>query len=207
MLSKRISILLLVAALAPCVLSAEMIDRIAAIVNSEVITYSEVTAMKQLGLDVSDLPEKENILQRRVDEHLVLQQVAKQPPVSLSAEDVQSLLDSFASRHGGREELLLFLNSIGMSYADLEQEARDQLTIRNFLRARFRPFINIPLEQAEKYYTEIYKPALEQAGKPVPSFAESFDQIQGDLAQSQVLERTREWLVELRRSASITVKE
>jgi hypothetical protein len=102
---------------------------------------------------------------------------------------------------------LLFLNSIGMNYEDFENEVRGQLSIREFINLRFRPFVNVKIEEAEKYYNEVYKPELEREGKPVPSFGESFEAIQSDLAASRVIERTKEWLDQMKEDSSVYIKE
>ncbi len=191
----------------PFLTHSAIIDRIAAIVNDDVITESEVTAIQKLGLDISGLPKAENTLMGRIHQHLVLQQIQRQPPPTVTPEMLRDIVDSFTREHGGTEELLVFLNSIGMNYEDFENEVREQLSIREFINLRFRPFVNVQIEEAEKYYSEVYKPELENEGKTVPSFAESFETIQSNLAASRVLERTKEWLDELKKDASIYIKE
>ncbi|MCI0417263.1 hypothetical protein L0222_31230 [bacterium] len=184
-----------------------IIDRIAAIVNDDVITQSEITAIEKLVLNISGLPRAENTLVDRIHHHVVLQQIQRQPPPTVSAEMIQETVESFTREHGGNEELLLFLNSIGMNYEDFEREVREQLSIREFINLRFRPFVNIRIEEAEKYYNEVYKLELERQGKEAPSFAESFEMIQSRLAASRVQERTKEWLEQLRKESSTYVKE
>lgn len=188
-------------------LQAVVIDKIRAIVNDDVITDSEVYAIEHLELDLSGLPARENVLQRRIDHKLVLQQIQRQPPLDLPEDEFHSTLDAFAARHGGMEEVLVFLNKVGMNYADFEQELRNQFMIRSFIRLRFRPFVNIRLEEAEKYYNEVYKPKLQEEGKEVPDFEESLEEMQTEMVESGVQERTKEWLDSLRRSATITIKE
>jgi peptidyl-prolyl cis-trans isomerase SurA len=184
-----------------------IIDRVAAIVNDDVITESEVGAIEKLGLNISGLPKAENTLKDRVNHHLVIQQIQRQPPPTVTSEMIRNTVDSFTREHGGNEELLVFLNSIGMNYEDFENEVREQLRIREFINLRFRPFVNVRIEEAEKYYNEVYKLQLEHEGKPVPSFGESFEIIQSNLAASRVVERTKEWLDQLEREASIYIKE
>jgi hypothetical protein len=186
---------------------AVIIDRIAAIVNDHVISQSEVEAYKKLGLEISGLPEQEVPLQERINHHLVLAQIKRQPPISISEERIRETVESFTKEHGGNEEFLVFLNSVGMNFEEFYNEVREQLMIHEFINIRFRPFVNVQIEEAEKYYNETYKPALEQKGKPVPSFEESFDKIQAELARSRVKQRTLDWLAEIRRESSVYIKE
>jgi len=184
-----------------------IIDKIAAIVNESVITQSELDAMEKLDLRLSGLPRKNSILQERIDHHLALQQLKTQPPVILSEEEVDSALKSFEIRHGGEEGLMAFLNSIGMNRDDLILEIRNQLSIRKFIRDRFRPFVNITIEDAEDYYEKVYKPAAEMLAKEVPPFAEVFGEIQNLMVESKVQDQLAEWLQTLRKQARINVKD
>ena len=191
----------------PCSLTAVIIDGIAAIVNDDVITHSELYAMEKLELHLSGLPEEENLLQQRINHHLVLQQMVKQPPIALTEEESQTAVESYSGRHGGPERFQQFLSSIGMNYADFQQEVRDELSVRKFITERFRPFVGITIEDAEKYYNNVYKPEREKLGKEVTPFAESFNEIQTLMVESQVQVRIKDWLQEIRRSATINIKE
>lgn len=183
-----------------------MIDRIVAIVNDDVITQSELDSFRQLGLHVSGLSTDKEILDQRIDHHLMLQQIAKQPPLSITEERFQEVVDSFIKKYGNMEEFLSYLNSIGMNYQDFEKELREQLRISAFIALRFRPFVNVSIEEAQTYYDEVYKRRFELAGMQAPSFALSFDQIQQEIVDSQVKDRTEKWLTELRQSSNITIK-
>jgi hypothetical protein len=186
---------------------AVIIDRIAAIVNDDVITQSEVEQMEQLDLRISGLPRRDTILQERLDHHLVLQQLKSQPPVLIAEEEMKSAYESFAIRHGNEEFLAEFLDHIGMNRDDLTKEIHDQLSIRKFLRDRFRPFVNITIEDAENYYEKVYKPAAEMLEKTPPPFAEVFAEIQSQLVESRVQDQLLEWLEKIRKEATINIKE
>lgn len=197
--------ILLLAQVLPC--NAVIIDRIAVVVNGDVVTASEISAIRQLNMHLSGLPPEPDIVQERIDHHLVLQQIVKQPPQTIPPEQVQEVIDTFVRDHGGTEEFLVFLHSIGMNYQDFETELNEQLTIQTFLALRFRPFVNVTIEEAETYYNEVYVPKLKSEGKLAPPFAACFDQIQALIVESQVQARARKWLDEIRQAATINVKE
>jgi parvulin-like peptidyl-prolyl isomerase len=184
-----------------------IIDKIAAIVNEAVVTQSELDAMKELDLHLSGLPQKDSILQERIDFHIALQQLKEQPPVLVADEEMEAAMESLELRHGGQEELGIFLNKIGFNRDDLTLEIRNQLSIRKFIRDRFRPFVNITIEDAEDYYEKVYKPAGEMLAKDVPPFAEVFSEIQNLLVDSKIQEQIDKWLQQLRTEARINIKE
>jgi peptidyl-prolyl cis-trans isomerase SurA len=187
--------------------SAVIIDRVAAIVNDDVITQSELDKAKALDLYISGLPGKDTILQERIDYHLVLQQLKAQPPVVITPEEIQSAYEDFVVRHGNEELLDHFLQNAGMNHDDLMKEIRDQLSIRKFIRDRFRPFVNITIEDAEDYYEKVYKPAQELLGKTPPPFAEVFAEIQNQMVESRVQDQLAQWLEKIKEEATINVKD
>ncbi len=187
--------------------NAVIIDKIAVIVNRDVITQSEIFAMERLDIRLSGLPRRESVLQERIDHHLAFQQLETQPPVSLTEEELDAALEAYQRRHGGTEELSEFLKTIGMTTSDMELEVRHQLSIRRFIRDRFRPFVNITIEDAEDYYEKVYKPAAEMLAKEVPPFAESFSEIQNLLVESRVQDYISRWIEELRGKAVISIKD
>jgi len=188
-------------------LDAVIIDKIVAIVNTDVITQSEVAVTKQLNLHISGLSDQKDPLQQRIDHKLLLQQLTKQPPVPLTNEEVHEEVLRYAGRYENNEQLFQFLNSIGMNYSDFEAEVREQLSIRRFITERFRPFVNITIEEAERYYENTYVPRRQKEGMEVLPFAGSFSEVQNEMVESMVQKRLTEWLEQLRQSATINIKD
>ncbi len=200
--------LVLVLALShPTLTCAVIIDKIAAIVNEDVITQSEVYASGKLNLRFSGLPQNESPLQQRIDFRLVVQQLQDQPPVAVTKEEMERATLPYIESQGGDEKFGAFLSSIGMSRSDFEEEVRLELSVRKFVADRFRPFVNITLDEAQKYYDEVYMPIFEILGRQPPTFPESFEEIQIEMGEVQVQDRVKEWLAEIRKSANITIKD
>jgi len=204
MRSKLVLLLLLVHS---TFLHAVIVDKIAAIANNNVITQSEVSASQQLNLHISGLPADKDPLQQRIDHQILLEQLTKQPPVPLTGEEVQKEIQRYSGEHGSNEQFIQFLSSIGMNYSDFENEIHEQLSIRRFIAERFRPFVNITIEEAEQYYQSTYVPRMRAAGMEVLPFAESFSEVQNEMVESLVQKRLNEWLGQLRDSATINIKD
>lgn len=198
---------LLVLLLAASPLHAVIVDKIAVIVNNDVITQSEGIALQRLDLHLSGLSTEKDPLQQRIDHQLLLQQLAKQPPVPLTDEEVQLEIERYAGRHDSQDQLIKFLSSIGMNYSDFDTEVREQLRIRRFITERFRPFVNITIEEAERYYESTYVPRRQKEGVEVLPFAESFTAVQNEMVESNVQIRLTDYLEQLRQSATINIKD
>lgn len=186
---------------------AVIIDRIAAIVNGEVITASEVEAMAKVDLNISGLPKNPDPLKARLDHHLALHELSRFHPLVLNEEDVQRAIEQYQAKYGTQEKLAEFLSNIGMEYLELTKEVRDQLTIRHAIEEKFRPFVNLTIDEAEEYYEKEYKPSLQILEREVPPFLEVFGEIQKLLLQSRIEEDIKKWLEEARAKAVINIKE
>lgn len=186
---------------------AVVIDGIAAIVNRDIISRSELYELEHLDLRISGLPSRENLLQERIDHHLVLQQLREQPPIMVPDEEVYAAIHSYSEHRGGMEKLVEFLASIGMNYQGLQQEVREQISIRNFITDRFRPFVNITIDDVETYYHEIYKPERDRMGLETGPFLESFPEAQQSLIESRIQGSLAEWLQALRKEATLSIKD
>ncbi len=203
----RSKLFFLVAILIASRLDAVIVDKITAIVNNHVITQSEVVALQQLDLHLSGLPTEEDTLHQRIDHELLLQQLTKQPPIRLTDEEVKQEIERYAGRHSSQDQMIRFLNTIGMNYSDFETEVREQLSIRRFITERFRPFVNITIEEAEKYFESTYAPRRRKEGVEVLPFAESFTEVQNEIVESMVQKRLSDYLEQLRQSATINIKD
>ncbi len=94
-----------------------------------------------------------------------------------------------------------------MNYSDLETEIREQLSIRKFITERFRPFVNITIEEAEQYFENTYVPRRQKEGREALPFAESFTEVQNEMVESLVQKRLSDYLEQLRQSATINIKD
>jgi parvulin-like peptidyl-prolyl isomerase len=202
----KLFLVLAIALLPPVTSQTVVVDKIAAIVNDDVITQSEVYASEKLNLEFSGLPKDKSTLENRINFHLVFQQLRNQPPVTISKDEQNRAIQTYIESHGGMDKFIEFLSAIGMNYQDFQMEVQNQLSVRKFIADRFRPFVNVTLSDAQKYYDEVYVPIFEVLGKQPPTFPESFEEIQIELVESQVQDRIQEWLMEIRKNASITVK-
>ena len=186
---------------------AVIIDRIAAVVNGEVITASEVEAMAKVNLNISGLPKNPDPLKARIEHHLAFHELSRFHPLVLEEEDIQRALEQYQAKYGTQEKLVEFLSSIGMDYIELTTEVHEQLTIRHAIEEKFRPFVNLTIDEAEEYYEKEYKPSLQILEREVPPFLEVFEEIQKLLLRSRIEDDVKKWLEEARAKAVINIKE
>jgi predicted CopG family antitoxin len=131
------------ATLLACVLgrpaSAEVLDRVLAVVAGGLITLSDVNAAYDLGL-VTPPPSGDRIrdvLARLVDRELELAEVTRYAPPEPSAAEVDEEVQKVRARFATAEAFDAVLARSGIDLAHLRETLRENLRIRTYLAQRF----------------------------------------------------------------------
>lgn len=185
--------------------SAEIIDRILAVVDGRLITLSDARGVVRMGLEARPASGDPiaATLDTLIDRQLVLMEVERyappEPPASVVQAHVAALRNTFADARGFQTAL----EEAGMRVEEMERYVRDSLRIENYLQQRFSASIQPREEDLLQYYRD-HPAAFTRDGALQPF----------DAARSQVRERlvadrretlAREWLEGLRKRANITV--
>jgi len=199
--------------------NTRLVDRIAAIVNGEVITLAQVT--RAVRLQETELarstgnctatpggrPDPDaRMLQCMIDSLLMFQHVRRFPQFDVVADDIeaqyQRMLEQFGSRQLFEDELRRLQLTPGEVRYDLERQA----LIGNYIDLRYRDVLNIGETAQRRYYEEILRAEMERQGAPIPPFDAVDDElIEPILVETEVNRRVDEWVADLRRRADIIV--
>ncbi len=147
---------------------AEVIDRIAAVVNDEVITLSEVDEAalplyrKYLQGVTDPLEEqklvhriRKEVLERLIEEKLIAQEVKKYK-ITVRDEEVEAFLKDVMARMGGEAAFRRFLEEQGLSLSEYRERIRDQLRKMKLVQGSVQARIVITEEDIKRYYQEHY---------------------------------------------------
>ena len=121
--------------------SAEVIDRVLAVVGGSLITLTDVNASLELGLvppPEGDDPVR-GALSRLIDRELQLAEVDRYAPPEPSSADVDRELQIVLSRFPSRETFDAILARSGIDLTQLREKMRENLRIRAYLDQRFPP--------------------------------------------------------------------
>ena len=135
----KIGVLALALLLGAAGVSAEVLDRVYAVVSGTLIMQSDVTAARELGLVSSGSapdPMRE-ILSRLIDRALVLTEVDRYAPPEPTAETVDRELAVVVTRFRTVGDFQATLARAGLAEAHLRETLRDDLRIRAYLEQRF----------------------------------------------------------------------
>jgi len=118
---------------------AETIDRVLAVAGGQIITLSDVIAMRELGLMTDDgAPDPvETVLHKLIDRDLVLVEVERYAPAEPDLSAIDRELGAIRARFGSAQAFAGALARFGMNEARLREIVREDLRIRAYLAERF----------------------------------------------------------------------
>jgi len=127
------------ALLATGIARAETIDRVLAVVAGQLITLSDVTAARDLGLQSADgaADPVRAILTKLIDRELVLAEVDRYAPPEPTAAAVDGELQRVRARFASQAEVDAALARSGIDEKNLRETLRQDLRTRAYLDQRF----------------------------------------------------------------------
>ena len=197
------SLVALLAMLAP--VRAEIIDRIVAVVQGNVILLSDIAAVRQLGLIVPPAGDDPVAwtANRLIDRALMLIEVDRYAPPEPSDAAINEALASVRGHFAAQAELDRVLAASGMSAEQLRRFVRDNLRLDAYLDQRFGTTLQPSDEEVAAYYRE-HAPEFTRAGRLLP-----FDQVSAEVRAKLLTERRSrlidDWVSGLRRRADVNV--
>jgi len=181
----------------PLLRAQEVVDRIVARVENDVILLSDVRLLAQYQLLVDGKSESDaEILDRLIDQWIVRNEAdaARTPQPSDAEIDraIQRLQRSFASKgdYEARRKLA------GLSEADVRRLTANQIYLNNYLDSRFRPSVQVNEQAIQDFYQNSILPRATARGQNPPSLDAAHDYIEEALVQRGINDQADRWLQE-----------
>jgi parvulin-like peptidyl-prolyl isomerase len=179
--------------------AAQVVDRIAARVENDIILYSDIRTLSRYQQLVDGKSESDaQILDRLIDQWIVRTEaeVARFPlPSEVEIQrGVERLQKSFASveEYEGRKK------QNGLSDAEIRGITASQMYLSDYLDSRFRPAVQIDPKTIEDFYQKSVVPQAKARGQEPPPLDTARDDIQEALVQRGINDEADRWLIESR---------
>jgi parvulin-like peptidyl-prolyl isomerase len=177
----------------------EVVDRIAARVENDVILLSEVRELSRYQKLVDGKSESDaQILDRLVDQWIVRTEAAAARFPRPSASEIDRSVDRLKHSFVSDAEFDARKREGGLSDADVREMVESQLYLSNYLDSRFRPAVQIDPQEIEKFYQEAVVPRAKARGQEVPTIEAARDAIQEVLLQRGINAQADQWIRESR---------
>ena len=199
-------------AVAVCVtltLPADIIDRIAVSVGTQVITTDQVNDDIRIAAFLAhEQPkltpdEKKKAAERLIEQALIKREMdlTHYPVPDLSEAD--PLMQKVQAEYPDRQSFLNALARYDITEDDLRRHLWWQLTLLKFTDERFRPAVQVTTAEIRQYYRQQVDKWKEQGVKQIPSFEESREALEKALTEERVNQVMDRWLGDARTQIDI----
>jgi hypothetical protein len=186
--------------------NAQTIDGIAARIEDDIITESEVRELGAFQELVDGKPKpRDEVIKELADQWIVRGEasLAAFPPPSQA--DVDRAFNEFGKQFPSPEEFRKRCAAVGLTEAAVRRILAQQLFLSRFIDYRFRPAAQVDQSQIEEYYKNEFAPQLEAKKQAVPPLEDVEDTIREVLIQKAINERATKWLDDTRAHLRIDV--
>jgi hypothetical protein len=187
-----------------------VLDRIAAIVDREVITVTEIDQLQTLRIIPRGANEDEPTYRRRLLDAMIAQslrfrEVERFGAIDVSADSIEARLGEVIGRFASEDEFEEALLRAEVTRDEVRTIIKRQLQVEAYIEERFSPLIFVSLEEIDQYYRSTWVPQRTSRNLPVRPVAESQEEIR-TLLKSERLEREiTGWTEQLRSRANVDV--
>lgn len=193
---------------------AEIIDRLMAVVNRQIITLGDIEQELRLqeldpvtqdvaGLSSSRQKEtQEIIVQRLIEQALIREQIQQFPGLEIDDEQVESQFRAIEKQAGDGKKLA----EMKIDVQAVKDRMRWQLQVMKFIDYRFRQFVVVDSKEIEAYYQNKFLPELQKRSTlPAPALVDVEERIRKILTEEKLNVQVDEWLASLRKDATIEI--
>jgi hypothetical protein len=194
----------------PAVAAAEVLDRVAVTVGTEIISLSEVLREIRLSAFQDDRPADLSPAARRtaagtlVDRVLVNRELELNRYPAAQRVEAEAVLEQTRKRFAGPAAYEAALRRYEILEEDLIERIQSELTVLRFIEFRFQSVEQPAATEVEAYYRDSFVPLVKQSGaKEVPPLEEVQDKIAEIIAKKRTDTTITNWLNRTRGRAFI----
>ncbi len=177
----------------------QVVDRIVARVEEDIITLSEVRELGRYQQFVEGRATRDDrLLAQLIEQWIVNTEAAAARFPRPGEAEVNRELARLEQQVGGPEAYRERLRQVGLSAAAVRRQVERQIYLASYLDYKFRPVVQVDAAAIEKYHREELVPRLAGRGQAVPPLETVQDQIRELLVQREISQRAALWLDEAR---------
>jgi hypothetical protein len=173
----------------------QVVDRIVAVVGTQIITLSDIRIEKTMREILGEPPPKDerHLLDELIDQRLIRAELDQYP----GAKPTEAELD---------EQFGLIKDFRGLPAESVREAVRERLRIQRFFSERFGRFTSVSDGEIQKYYDEVFVPTARSGGlSAIPPLNDVRENIRRRVVDEKTTADVRRWLDHARRMARIEI--
>jgi parvulin-like peptidyl-prolyl isomerase len=177
----------------------EIVDGIAARVDTDIILLSDVRALARYQRFMDDKTETDSeILDHLIDQWVVRNEAKAALFPQPSDDEVERSLDRLKKSFASSEAFEEREKQAGLTDDDVKRMLKAQIYLSNYLDSRFRASIQVEEKDIEEFYKTRVIPRAESRGQTPPTLESARGFIQEVLVQRAINVQANRWLKESR---------
>ena len=200
---------MILAALLALPASAVTVDRIAAVVDRQVLTVSEITQLVEIRffprLSAADDEYRREVLDALIAQALRFRDVERFGAQDITAGAIESRVREMQRRFSSEAEFAAALDHAELTPEEVRALARRQLQVEAYIQERFAPLVFVTTEEIEEYYRATWSQQRRERGLPVPPLREVLEEVRGAVRSGRLQTEIDRWTAQLRARANVDV--
>ena len=189
--------------------AAVTVDRIAAVVDAQVLTVSEITQMVELRF-FPRLGSSEDDYRREILDALIAQALRYRDVERFGAQDIpldtiEARVREIQGRFPSEADFATALARAEITPEELRALVKRQLQVEAYIQERFAPLVFVTNEEIENYYRGPWRTQRRERGLPVPPLSQVREEVRAALRLSRLQVEIDRWTSQLRARANVDV--
>jgi len=189
--------------------SAVTVDRIAAIVDRQVLTVSEVAQMVEIRFfprtSQSEDDHRRDVLEGLIAQALRYRDVERFGAQDISPGVIEARLLEIQRRFASEAEFQAAIARAELTLDEVRALARRQLQVEAYIQERFAPLVFITNEEVEAYYRGPWTTQRRERGLGVPPLDSVREEIRTAVRTTRLQDEIGKWTTQLRARADVDV--
>lgn len=189
--------------------AAVTVDRIAAVIDGQVLTVSEITQMVELRffprLGDSDDDYRREVLDALIAQALRYRDVERFGAQDIPRDTIEARLVEIRRRFASEADFNAALARTELTLDELRALIKRQLQVEAYIQERFAPLVFVTNEEIEDYYRGPWREQRRGRGLAVPPLSGVREEVRAALRLSRLQVEIDRWTSQLRARANVDV--
>jgi hypothetical protein len=189
--------------------SAVTVDRIAAVIDRQVLTVSEVSQMVELRFfprrTNDDDDYRRDVLEALIAQALRFRDLERFGAQDIPKDSIEARLQEIGKRFASPAEFDAALVRAELTLEELSTLVKRQLQVEAYIQERFAPLVFIQNDDIETYYRGPWSAQRRERGLAIPPLNDVREEIRTLMRTTRLQEEIERWTGQLRQTANVDV--
>jgi hypothetical protein len=189
--------------------TAVTVDRIAAVIDNQVLTVSEVGQMVELRFFPRNAPTEDehrrNVLDALIAQALRFRDVERFGAQDIPLDAIEARLVEIRGRFPAPADFDAAVAHTELTLDEIRALVKRQLQVEAYIQERFAPLVFVTNEDVDTYYAGPWTAQRRSRGLRVPPLSEVREEVRTAVSASRLQEEIEKWTAQLRARANVDI--